>query len=241
MEIQKEIEKIDTFSIKNKTKGRWFELVIANVIVIVFVALGIFTPLFSIALGFIVMAYLQVGLYGFVLKTYRGDNPDYKCMFLPIKYLLNILFIKIITIAGIIIWGLLFFVPGIIFGLNCSFAGIIYFENPEMKTKDVFNMSKKMVDGERFQIFMMALVCILLCCIAASVGVGLYYLFELMFIVPLWLTILLIVLPTVIVLIIVSLPLFEIYLIGAYENAKKNLEQTKIENQDKNKTKKVSK
>ena len=77
MQIVEEMKKIDTLSIQNKTKGKWFNLVLANVIAATFVILGLFMPLLSFALAVIVASYMQVGVYGYVLKTYQNASPNF--------------------------------------------------------------------------------------------------------------------------------------------------------------------
>ena len=249
MKIKNELEKMDTLSIGKFAKGSWFDVIIVNMIAMVFVALGMFIPLLSFALAFIVMAYLQVGVYGFVLKSYRGENPDYESIFLPFKDLLKVLCIKIIVMSGMIIWGLLLIVPGIIYGLNNAFAGIIYFEEPNLSIKEILAKSKKLTYSRRGEIFLMVLGVIALVCLAASMGVGLHLLLSLLFKVPMWLTLMLIFLPAIVMLIVVALPLFESFLIAEYEEARKNPVSPKQKNnnqpqkakQNKTTPKKVSK
>lgn len=220
MEIKKKIEKFDTLNISTRTKGKWFDIIIANIIAIVFVSLGMFMPLLSFALAFIVMAYMQVGLYGFVLKTYRGENPDFESIFIPFAHLIKVLCIKIIVMAGMVVWGLLLIVPGIIYGLNNAFAALVFFENPSLTIKEILAKSKQLTYGKRGEIFTMMLGSIALVCLAMSLGVGIYLLLGLAFKVPTWLTVLCILLPAAIMLVVVAMPLFETFLVASYEDAK---------------------
>lgn len=222
MEIKKKIEKFDTLNISTRTKGKWFDIIIANVIALVFVSLGMFMPLLSLALAFIVMAYMQVGLYGFVLKSYRGENPEYESLFIPFKHILKVLCIKIIVMAGIVLWGLLLIVPGIIYGLNNAFAALVFFENPELTTKQIFARSKELTFGKRGEIFTMILGTLALVCLAMSLGMGIQLLLGLAFKVPMWLTVMLIIAPAVIMLLTLALPLFETFLVASYEDAKEH-------------------
>lgn len=225
MQIVEEMKKIDTLSIQNKTKGKWFNLVLANVIAVVFVILGLFMPLLSFALAVIVASYMQVGVYGYVLKTYQNASPSFESIFIDFKWLLKVLCIKIIVMAGMLIWGLLLIVPGIIYALNYAFAAFVFYENPQLSIEQILATSKQMTNGKKFGIFLMALGMIALACLAASIGVGLYYLFALFFNVPIFLTVILIVVPTVLMIMLVSLPLFETYLAGLYENSKASTQE----------------
>lgn len=206
-------------AIMPKTKGHWFDLILANMLAIVVVALGFFMPLLSFALAFVALAYMQIGVYGYVLNTFRARKPDYVSIFLPPKQLIKILIIKIITMCGMAVWGLLLIVPGVIYGLNCSFAGLVYFDNPALSTKEIFERSKMLTLGCRFAILVTFLGMVALVCSGASIGVGIYYIFTLFMKVPLWLTIMLIALPAAIVLVVLALPLFESFLVQMYQDA----------------------
>lgn len=219
MQIKQELTKIDEFNIQQKTKGHWFEFILANMLAIVFTCLGLFIPVLSLALGFIIMSYMQIGLYRFVLKTYRGENVDYDALFYPFNQLIKILCIKIIAISGIVIWGLLLIVPGIIYGLNCAFCGLVYIDNPELSIKEIFTRSKALVQGHRIMILLVALIGLVMLCAAASIGVGINFLFGLIFKVPQFLTAIFIILPIIITFIVAVAPLFQVYLVGAYNDS----------------------
>lgn len=236
MQIKEEMKKLDEFRIKDKISGHWFELVLANLLALAFTGLGLFIPLVSVALAFIVMAYMQIGLYGFVLKTFRGESVDYQNLFLPFGSIIKILCIKIIAMSGMLLWGLLLIVPGVIYGLNCAFAGFVYLENPDLSIKEIFAKSKELAFGNRTMILLVALVGVVILCAAASVGVGINFLFNLAFQVPKALTAFFILLPTFVALVVAAAPLFQVYLAGAYETAKnRQVPQKKTKNISKSK------
>lgn len=220
MKIEDKITTFNTSNLMPTAKSNWFNFILANMLAIVVVALGLFAPLLSFALAFIAMAYMQVGVYGFVLRSFRGQKPDFESLFLPFKSILKILIIIIIALCGMIVWGLLLIVPGVIYGLNNSFAALVYFDNPELTTKEIFEKSKKLTYGYRFTILITVLGMIALVCSGASIGVGIYFIFTLFMKVPTWLSVMLIALPAVIVLATLALPLFESFLVQMYETSK---------------------
>lgn len=241
-----EMKQIPSFEeYKMMPKKNWFNLILANMLAIATVALGFFMPLLSVALAFVALAYMQVGVYGYALNTFRGKNPDFESIFLHPKQLLKILIIKVIAMSGMLIWGLLLIVPGIIYGLNCSFAALVYFDNPALSTKDIFEKSKSLTYSHRFAIFITILGMFALVCSGASIGVGIYYIFTLFMKVPTWLTIMLIALPAMIALVVLALPLFESFLVQMYEDAlsspKTPLKAQEKTNRKKTTSKKVSK
>lgn len=220
MQISKKIQKYDTLSLKSKSEGKWFELVLANVLGATIVALGMFMPVLSLALAFIAFSYMQVGVYGFVLKTYQEQNPEFESVFISFKTIIKTLCLKIIVMAGIVIWGLLLIVPGVIFGLNYSFAALILAENPSLSCKQILLQAKQLTTGKKFEIFVMALAMLALVCLGASAGVGVYLIINIFAKVPAVVAAILILIPTILMLFIVALPLFELYLAALYENAK---------------------
>ncbi len=234
MQIKQELTKIDEFHIKQKTKGHWFEFVLANMLAIVFTGLGLFIPVLSLALGFIIMAYMQIGLYRFVLKSYRGENVDYDSLFSPFNQTIKILCIKIIAISGMFLWGLLLIVPGIIYGLNCAFCGLVYIDNSNLSIKEIFAQSKSLVHGHRTMILLVALIGIVMLCAASSVGIGINFLLCLIFKVPRFVTALLIILPVAVTFVVAAAPLFQVYLVGAYNSSVASL-QKKTKNISKSK------
>lgn len=226
----------DEYNLKTKTKGKWFDLVLANMIALVFTALGLFTPLLSFALAFVVMAYMQIAVYTFVLNAYRETPVDFANIFPPLNTLLKILCIKIITLSGIFLWGLLFIAPGILYGLNCAFAGLIFIDNPNLTIKEIFAKSKQLVLGKRLMLILVALVGLVIMCAGASLGAGINFLLSLAFAVPTALTVVVIVLPIIITFIVATAPLFQFYLVACYEQNKNNLDiQKKSKNVSKSK------
>lgn len=219
MKIENELSKITHYPLMPTARCNWFNLILANMLAVVVVMLGFFMPLLSFALAFVALAYMQVGVYGYVLNTFRGRKPDFESIFLPPKQIVKILIIKIIAMSGMLIWGLLLIVPGIIYGLNNSFAALVYFDDPSLSTKEIFDRSKSLTHGHRFAIFVTLMGMIALVCSGASLGVGIYYLFTLFMPVPVWLTVMFIALPAAVTLVAVALPLFESFLVQMYQAA----------------------
>ena len=226
----------DEYNLKTKTKGKWFDLVLANMLALAFTALGFFTPLLSFALAFIVMSYMQIAVYYYVLNSYREIEVDFSNIFPPFKSVLKILCIKIIALSGMFLWGLLLIVPGVIYGLNCAYAGLIFIDDPKLTIKQIFAKSKELVVGKRIMILLVALIGLIIMCAAASIGVGINFLFNLAFAVPTALTAVLIILPTLIAFITASAPLFQFYLVATYDQTQnKSLIQKKSKNVSKSK------
>lgn len=57
----------------------------------------------------------------------------------------------------VILWSLLFIVPGIIKGLQYSMVPYILAENPDISTERAFELSKQMTDGRKWDLFVLHL------------------------------------------------------------------------------------
>lgn len=84
---------------------------------------------------------------------------------------------RIVRTLYIVLWTLLFIIPGIIASYNYALTDYILAENPELTTKEALELSKKMMYGHRFRLFCLefsfigwAFLCVL------SLGIGLIWL-----------------------------------------------------------------
>lgn len=78
------------------------------------------------------------------------------------------------------LWSLLFFIPGIVKSYSYSMAPYIIAENPDVSATEAITMSRRMMDGHKWELFVLDLSFIgwwLLCCITfglASIYVAPY-------------------------------------------------------------------
>ena len=56
MQIIQKFKELDNYSIMEKTKGKWFDIILVNMLASIFTALGFFIPVISFAIAFIVMS-----------------------------------------------------------------------------------------------------------------------------------------------------------------------------------------
>ena len=84
---------------------------------------------------------------------------------------------RIVRTLYIVLWTLLFIIPGIIASYNYALTDYILAENPELTTKEALELSKKMMYGHRFRLFCLEFSFIgwvFLCVL--SLGIGLIWL-----------------------------------------------------------------
>lgn len=67
----------------------------------------------------------------------------------------NIVYIQLIKDIKIFLWGLLFIIPGIIKTIEYSMIPYLLAENPDMSKDEVFRKSKEMMDGHKWDYFVL--------------------------------------------------------------------------------------
>jgi len=96
---------------------------------------------------------LQVGCYGFFRENAKGFNADLdiiKSGFTNYGHTFVTLLLKDIFQA---LWTLLFIVPGIIKAYSYRMVPFILRDNPELSATEVITASRKMMDGQKWNMF----------------------------------------------------------------------------------------
>ncbi|MFA9463041.1 MAG: DUF975 family protein [Velocimicrobium sp.] len=114
--------------------------------------------LFSLLYGIFISSPLSVGLNNFFL-TSRQYDVSLGRLFTTFSNgsFLNV--VKVLFFRGLYIffWSMLLIIPGIIKGYEYFFIPYILAENPELPQERVFEISKRMTQGEKFDIFILQL------------------------------------------------------------------------------------
>ena len=95
---------------------------------------------------------------GYYLNNIRGYNPEWKSLYKEGidnygSYLVTGVLVNVFTF----LWSLLFVVPGIIKALSYSQANYVIHDNPRLKGKEAIEISKRMTNGFKGDLFSMYL------------------------------------------------------------------------------------
>lgn len=95
---------------------------------------------------------------GYYLNHIRGFNPEWKSLYKEGidnygSYLVTGVLVNVFTV----LWSLLFVVPGIIKALAYSQANYVIHDNPRLKGKEAIEISKRMTNGFKGDLFSMYL------------------------------------------------------------------------------------
>ena len=111
-------------------------------------------------LDFFVVVPLSIGLIRF-FQISRSGKASFAELFVPLKKFLRIGLIMAWLSIKVMLWSLLFIIPGIIKAFEYSMVPCILAENPSMKSKRAFQISKAMTKGNKWHLFVLGLSFIL--------------------------------------------------------------------------------
>lgn len=115
--------------------------------------LGIVGILYVIFIGNVV----RVGKNSYYIKNH-DENPALGEIFSAFKgNYINVVKIMFIMNIKIILWTLLFVIPGIVKELEYSMIPYILAEDPDISTSDAFARSKQMTTGQKMDLFVLGL------------------------------------------------------------------------------------
>lgn len=120
------------------------------------VAIAVFV--LSIVLIFLVGCPLAIGLCRYFMesRTFKSDFSTLFYGFTGGRYWKNVKVMALVNVK-IFLWLLLLVVPGIIKEYEYCMIPYLLAENPDLETKRYFELSKKMTDGEKANIFVLGL------------------------------------------------------------------------------------
>ena len=131
----------------------------------------------SSTLTLIIGGPLALGAAIFSLSIARGKEARLEQLFLGFNNFANALITYLLLLLYIILWTLLFIIPGIIAALGYSLTFYILADDPQIKPQDALKKSKTMMNGYKMKLFylwlrflLLAILCIL------TLGIGFLWL-----------------------------------------------------------------
>lgn len=100
---------------------------------------------------------LGVGMTSVCLNISRAIHADFATLFDPFGLFFKFLLLSILMNIYIFLWSLLLFIPGIIASYRYSMAVYILLDNPEYSVSECIRLSKKMMNGNKFELFVLDL------------------------------------------------------------------------------------
>lgn len=100
---------------------------------------------------------INVGLIRFFIVSAK-DNTDLTELIYPYKNgLMNVIITKIKKEVFVLLWSLLFIIPGIVASFSYFMVDYLIAENPNMDSRRAFEISKRAMEGYRLKVFLLGL------------------------------------------------------------------------------------
>ena len=106
---------------------------------------------------FFVSSALSVGLYSLYIKISRGVPTNAAQPFRYMKYTRQAAGLYFLIVIKVMLWSMLFVIPGIIAMYRYSMAPYIMADNPDISISDAINESKKLMNGNKWRYFVLDL------------------------------------------------------------------------------------
>lgn len=127
-----------------------------------------------IAIGvFILGSIVSVGYAKFNLNLVDQSEYSLKNLFAYFSYWKTTLLAKILQLFFIMLWSLLFIIPGFIAYFRYAMTEFILAENPDLSANEAIDISKKIMQGNKLRLFCLELSFIgweLLCVLTLGIG-----------------------------------------------------------------------
>ena len=116
---------------------------------------------------------VEVGYSRFNLGLVDGDTPSIDTLFSYFSHWKTTTVARLLQTLYILLWSLLFVIPGIIATYSYAMTGYILAEQPELTASEAITLSKQLMDGNRWRLFCLHLSFIgwdLLCALTLGIG-----------------------------------------------------------------------
>ena len=122
----------------------------------------------SALLSLLIGGAVQMGWARFNTKLIKGQDVRFGDLFSQFHRLWTCICMNLVMGFFIILWSLLFIIPGIIAGYSYAMTPYILAENPQLTGRQAIELSKTMMEGNRWRLFCLhvsflgwALLCVL--------------------------------------------------------------------------------
>ena len=145
-------------------------------LLIIGVASGIVSmvPVLGVIVVAIATPAIMVGYLKIFLNLTYGEKPQIETLFSGLPNFIKAFLIELLMGVYVFLWTLLLIVPGIIKAISYMFSLYILAENPDVGVKEALELSKKITDGHKKDLFVLGLSFILwglLCMVTFGIAI----------------------------------------------------------------------
>jgi uncharacterized membrane protein len=163
-------------------EGKWTKAAVASLITFLILEVAGASPtLFAdpvpgmVAQGIVTILLLPLfwGYLVYFLRLIREENIDYERLFDGFSQYIRITLAELLKGIYVLLWLLLFIIPGFVKSYSYAMTEFILRDNPEISGEDAICQSMKMMDGHKMQLFLLDLSMIgwfILSCLTLGIG-----------------------------------------------------------------------
>lgn len=122
-------------------------LLIAIIIVVLLIAIAMAVGMFFLS------SIVRTGYAKFNFELVNNQKPSVGVLFGYFKHWKRLTYTNFLVALRVFLWSLLFIIPGIIASYSYAMVPYILAENPNLSAKEVLQLSKRMMTGNRFRLF----------------------------------------------------------------------------------------
>lgn len=160
-------------NVQDKLKGKWTTAIFTFLIYMIIILIAGSIKNIGSVLSLLITGPFLLGGATFSLAIYRNQEYNADMIFQGFKRFSTSLAAYLTMLLLIILWSILFIIPGIIAALSYSLTFYILADNPSINAIEALNKSKEMMYGHKLKLFnlylrffLLALLCVL------TLGIG---------------------------------------------------------------------
>lgn len=163
-------------------EGKWTKAAVASLITFLILEVAGASPTLvadpvpgMVAQGIVTILLLPLfwGYLVYFLRLIREENIDYERLFDGFSQYIRITLAELLKGIYVLLWLLLFIIPGFVKSYSYAMTEFILRDNPEISGEDAICQSMKMMDGHKMQLFLLDLSMIgwfILSCLTLGIG-----------------------------------------------------------------------
>ena len=142
---------------KKKVKEQFGMALLLTLIVYAITAIPSSVAMFSAATAFLLTPAFSISLINIYISILAGNKPDFKQIFSGFEDWWSAVKLNLFMTLRVLLWSLLFLIPGIIKAIAYSQAMYILSGNPGMNHNECLAESDRLMDGHKMRYFKLQL------------------------------------------------------------------------------------
>jgi uncharacterized membrane protein len=140
-------------SARNQLRGNWGTAILLCLIFSIICGLPAYIPYFGPVVGIVLFGPLTLGLATCFLNLVRHESFMFENLFDGFKRFSSAIIAQLLITIFVLLWSLLFIIPGIIALYRYSMIFYILSDNPEISAIQALNKSKELMMGFKWKLF----------------------------------------------------------------------------------------